>query len=235
MFGKIYCAALDGIEANMIQIEADVSDGLPVFDMVGMLSSEVREARERVRVAMKNSGYTLPPKRVTVNMSPANIRKEGTAFDLPIAIAVLIAGGYLVQEQVEGIFFIGELSLNGSVQAVNGVLPMVYEARRKGFTRCIVPKQNDTEARVIEGILPLPVETLRQTVELLQNPLLQEEIISKTKSSKNTTKTTSKIILDEEGEDFSDLIGQKLVRRAMEVAAAGHHNILMLCHKLLDA
>ena len=129
MFSKVYSAAIHGIDAMIVSVEADVSDGLPIFEMVGFLGSEVKEARERVRIALKNSGYMLPAKRITVNLSPADVRKEGTAFDLPVAIAILVAFGHLPEEYLKDTLIVGELSLNGKVNKVNGVLPIVYSAR----------------------------------------------------------------------------------------------------------
>ena len=133
MFSKTYSAAIQGIDALLIQVEADVSNGLPGLELVGFLASEVREAKERVRVAIHNTGITLLPKRITVNLSPADVRKEGTAFDLPIAIAILAASGYLPQKCLEKVLFAGELSLDGKLNPVNGVLPIACCARKKDF------------------------------------------------------------------------------------------------------
>lgn len=226
LFSRTYCAALDGINAVIVQAEADVSDGLPVFDMVGLLSSEVREAKERVRVAMKNSGYILPPKRITVNLSPADIRKEGTAFDLSIAVAILVSAGYLSGGNTESILFVGELSLDGSVNPVNGVLPIVYEANRQGFRYCMVPEKNYTEAMAIDGIGILPVKNLHDVVRYVSDPKTfqptDREVVKEALQNAGTEKEVSS------DDDFSSLIGQMVARRAMEVAAAGHHNILMM-------
>ena len=226
MFSRIFCAALDAIDAVIVQAEADVSDGLPVFDMVGLLASEVKEAKERVRVAMKNSGYLLPPKRITVNLSPADIRKDGTAFDLPIAVSVLVAAGYLPGTYTESILFVGELSLDGSVNPVNGVLPIVYEAKRQGFAYCMVPDGNYSEAAAIKGIEILPVKHLHDVIRYVTNP--------KVYAKEQKMHPETEIVLKQEGmtlsreEDFSSLIGQTVARRAIEVAAAGHHNILLV-------
>ena len=125
MFSKSYCAALQGMRASIVQVEADLSDGLPIFQLVGYLGSQVKEARERVRIALKNSGYKLPVKKITVNLSPADIRKEGTSFDLAIAISILCSMGVLSAEKLERVLFVGELSLDGSIQNGNGVVPIV--------------------------------------------------------------------------------------------------------------
>ena len=171
MFSKAYSAAIHGIDALIVSVEADVSDGLPIFDMVGYLGSEVKEARERVRIALKNSGYMLPAKRITVNLSPADVRKEGAAFDLPVAIAILVAFGHLSEEYLKDTLIIGELSLNGKVNKVNGVLPIVYTAREQGFKKCIVPVENAKEGAVVGGILVYGVGSLLELVQLLTGKL----------------------------------------------------------------
>lgn len=227
MFSRIYCAALDAIDAVIVQAEADVSDGLPVFDMVGLPASEVREAKERVRVAMKNSGYLLPPKRITVNLSPADIRKDGTSFDLPIAVAVLTAAGYLSREHTEEILFVGELSLDGSVNPVNGVLPMVYEAKKQGFGYCMIPMENYREAAAVDGIVILPVMNLHDVIRLAAKPeRIYHELPEELEADDSTVTYAEEDVVKEE--DFSSLIGQNHARRAIEVAASGHHNILMI-------
>lgn len=227
MFSRIYCAALDAIDAVIVQAEADVSDGLPVFDMVGLPASEVKEAKERVRVAMKNSGYLLPPKRITVNLSPADIRKDGTAFDLPIAVAVLASAGYLSKEYLDHILFVGELSLDGSVNPVNGVLPIVYEAKKQGFRYCMIPMGNYREATAIDDIGILPVKNLYDVIRFVARP---GEIATKLRVEleKEVGKLSNAVFDLAEEEDFSSLIGQTVARRAIEVAASGHHNILMI-------
>ena len=131
MFFHSYCAAIQGIDAHVISVEVDICDGLPMFSLVGLLSSETKEAKDRVRISVRNSGYRIPTKHITVNLSPADIRKEGTAFDFAIAVALLAAIGRIPQKCLEHAMFIGELSLNGSVKGVNGVLPMVYAAKKR--------------------------------------------------------------------------------------------------------
>ena len=148
MFSKVNSAAIRGIEGVLIQVEADVSNGLPVFDMVGYLASEVKEAKERVRISMKNSGFQLLPKRITVNLSPADIRKEGTAFDLPIAVAILTSFGFIPQENLKHVVIAGELSLDGRLNKISGVLPIVNTAKEHGFKSCILPLENATEGAV---------------------------------------------------------------------------------------
>lgn len=221
MFSKAYSAAIHGIDGLIVSVEADVSDGLPLFDMVGYLGSEVKEARERVKIALKNSGFRIPAKRITVNLSPADVRKEGTAFDLPVAIAILTALGYLEEEYLKNVLIIGELSLNGSILKVNGVLPIVYSAQQFGFTKCIVPKENAKEGAVVGNIKTYGVSTLREAVDLLRGELdLSPEHVDIDALFQRKSR--------EEDVDFSDVTGQKAAKRAIEIAVSGMHNILMI-------
>ncbi len=221
MFSKAYSAAVHGIDALIVSVEADVSDGLPIFDMVGYLGSEVKEARERVRIALKNSGYMLPAKRITVNLSPADVRKEGTAFDLPVAIAILVAFGHLPEDYLKDTLIVGELSLNGKVNKVNGVLPIVYTAREQGFKKCIVPKENAKEGAVVSGIKVYGVSSLLELVQLLSEKLeVAPEYVD-----------INQLLAEQkagEAADFSEVAGQKAVKRAIEIAVSGLHNLLMI-------
>ncbi|MDE6686735.1 MAG: YifB family Mg chelatase-like AAA ATPase, partial [Lachnospiraceae bacterium] len=186
----------------------------------------VREAKERVRVALKNSEITLPPMRITINLSPADLPKEGTGFDLPIAIALLAALGYLPLERTEDVVIVGELGLAGEVKGVRGILPMAIEAKKKGIKKCIVPKSNASECAVIQGIEVIGVESLEQTLLYLQSDeLTQREMIRPTVVDVESLFRRTKQIWEE---DYAEMGGQESIKRAMQIAAAGFHNILMI-------
>ena len=219
MFSESYCAAIQGIDGCIIQVEADVSDGLPCFSLVGYLASEVKEARERVRIAIKNSGYRLPPKKITVNLSPADLRKDGTGYDLAIAVAVLAAFGYIPQSELHQYVFLGELSLDGQIKGINGVLPMVYTAMEHKIPFCIVPRDNLSEAAMVSGIRVVGIHTLQEVVELLQGNRTWKEF----EGMGNPVLPIASSI-----PDFSEIRGQAVVKRAVEVAVAGRHNLLMI-------
>ena len=180
MFCETFCAAIQGIDGCMIQVEADVSDGLPCFSMVGFLASEVKEAKERVSIAIRNSGFRIPPKKITINLSPADFRKAGTGYDLAIAAAILGALGYFPQEYLEGGMLLGELSLDGTIQPINGVLPMVYTALEHGCNYCIVPADNIKEAINIlcsEEQLEIKFKQLNTRIEDLECICFQKSLI----------------------------------------------------------
>ena len=176
MYSKTFCVAGQGIEGHMVQIEADISDGLPVFSLVGDLSSETKEAKERVRVALQNTGFRFPPRRVTVNLSPADIRKDGTGYDLAIAVAVLSAYGYISKSDFSNILLIGELSLEGEVRPVSGVLPMVYGALSQGISYCILSSENQEEASVVSEMNVIGVKKLREVIDLLEEDMLDNHV-----------------------------------------------------------
>ena len=225
MFCKTYSAVLHGMEAVTVQVETDVRNGLPQMQMVGALASEAKEARERVKVAIENAGFRLPPKHITINLSPADIRKEGTSFDLATAVSILAAFGVIPEEQVEGCMFAGELSLDGKLNKVPGILPMAGLAAREGFKKMIVPKGNAGEA-ALQGEVPVyGMKSLNEVVDFLlgnfkkakeqpMNPVLLHKI----QKERNREKEA----------DFSDIIGQSAAKRALMIAAAGGHHLLMI-------
>lgn len=220
LFRKVYSGGLRGLEGYRVQVEADISDGLPGFHMVGYLASEVREAEYRVRTAMKNSGFMLHPMRVTVNLSPADVRKDGTGFDLPIAIAVLAAYGIIEPMMLKHAAFIGELGLDGQIKPVRGILPLVLALRSQGIRRCYLPVDNTAEGLAVEQMEIAAVSSLKALVEALNRP---EDIMLSVRQEAD---------LPEPGNtgavDFGEVSGQYLARRATEIAVAGQHNILYL-------
>lgn len=222
LYSIVSTAVLCGIESVLVQAEADVCDGMPVFEMVGELSTEVKEAKERIRAAIRNEGIRLAPKRITVNLYPADIRKSGTALDLPIALAVLSAYGHIPASSLEGIVFVGEVSLNGEIHPVNGVLPMALAARKAGKKAVCVPRENQEEARLVKELQVLSVHNLGQVIKLLQNE--QKQYLE---TAVNNIEETCQSFPNS-GYDFGDIHGQKVLKRVCEIAAAGHHNLLMV-------
>ncbi|MBR3040794.1 MAG: YifB family Mg chelatase-like AAA ATPase [Lachnospiraceae bacterium] len=225
MFSVIMSSAIVGIRSFPVRVEVDVSNGLPGFDIVGLPGGEVKEAKERVRVALKNIGFTMPPKKITVNLSPANIRKTGTALDLPIAIGILTSMEVLQPEQVSGYLFIGELGLNAEMKFTSGVLPSAEMAKEIGLKECIVPKVNETEGGVLSGIRVIGFSNLQD----IMNYLLADD---KTRKSYRCPKINPEKLLRDsrtnEGEDFSEVKGQEVVKRVAEIAAAGFHHFMMI-------
>ena len=221
MFSSVLSACVCGIESIPVHVEADISDGLPVMNMVGYLASEVKEAQDRVRSAMRNTGIRLPVKRITVNLWPADIRKAGSAFDLPIASAILGALGMVPAGRMEKVVIAGELSLNAEVNPVNGILTMAAGAKEMKCDCCIVPKQNAQEAAAIPGLTVIGVQTLAEVIAYLNDETaLQPEYVD---PEELLTQGET-----EERMDYADIFGQEAVKRAAEVAVSGRHNLLII-------
>lgn len=210
--------ALVGIDALPVEVEVDVSSGLPGFSLVGLPDAAVQEARERVRVAISNSGYKFPAKRVVVNLAPANLRKEGPAFDLPIALAVLAGTGVLPPERLADLAVVGELSLDGTLRGVRGALSLAEGARRLGLPGLLVPSLNAREAAVVGELGVYGIGTLREAVEFT----VGDARVEATRGEGLPDPATGR----DGTEDLSEVAGQAYAKRALEVAAAGGHNLL---------
>ncbi len=216
-FSSVASASVQGLHVEIIHVEADVSNGLPMFHMVGYLSSEVKEAAERVCTAIRNSGIQLPPKKTVINLSPATVKKKGASYDLPIALSVLEATGMIPQGALADKLVIGELGLDGCIRKAPGILPIVMEAKKQGYRECILPGGNVSEGELVSGMRIIGIDQLTEIREYLRGV--------RTPNRKSVDKSSLNAVYSV---DFSDIYGQSTVKRAAEVAVAGGHNLLMI-------
>jgi len=220
LLAKVDSCSVIGIDGFIVKVEVDISYGLPGFSIVGLAEISVRESKDRVKTAIKNSGYTFPMERLVVNLAPADVKKEGTGFDLPIAIGILVASDIIPSEKLKQYLISGELSLDGGIKPIKAILPCALAAKENGYKGIIIPKENADEAAMVEDIDVLPVKSLSQIVDFFSGFSRIEpypcDLVRQKRSEDQS-----------HGIDFSEVRGQLHAKRALEIAAAGSHSILM--------
>ncbi len=220
MYARVISCSLKGIESEVTIVEVDLSNAIPAFHIVGLPDVEVRESKERVRSAIINTGFRFPSKRITINLSPAHTKKEGTHFDLPMAVGIMSALEYIKGSCVQEYAVIGELSLDGKINGINGALPLIIGLRNQGKKKVILPRSNAAEVSIIDDLVLYPFDHLKEVVDFFKapdsiKPFEKKEIVKS-------------IIKEEKKEDFSEVAGQDSVKRALQIAAAGAHNVMMI-------
>lgn len=219
MLSIVKSIALHGLQGYLVNIQVDISAGMPTFEIVGLPDTSIRESKERVKTAIRNSSFEFLSRKIVVNLAPANTKKEGSIFDLPIAVGILIANGYICNEDLSNTIMIGELSLDGSICSVKGVLPICIEAKRLGIKKIILPKSNAREAAIVNELDIIPVSNLNEVIAFLNGQIT----ISKEPSIDFVSNPNSCYKFD-----FSEVKGQENVKRALEISASGGHNCLLI-------